>query len=136
MDGPKEPESYLSEVYKRVRGGVKRADYENEFYNGAYGGCLFCFLFECDVLELAELKKQIKTGEYINIPKDTEFGFFSSFQGAGSVFEKKTYRNMKLKLTGDTEYDTVGTVADIEQSYSMVDTYGSMSTSCQGITIS
>ena len=83
FDNPKEPESYLSEVYKRIKTGIKRADFEYEFFNGAYGGSLFCFAFRSDIETIRNLKEQIKTAKYINIPKGTEFGFFSSFQGAG-----------------------------------------------------
>ena len=128
FDNPKEPESYLSDVFKRVKTGVKRKDYEFEFYNGAYGGSLFCFAFKTDVETLVDLRKKLNNGaEYIYIPKGTQFGFFSSFQGAGSVFEKTTYRNMKLKISGETKYDTIDIVADIEQSYSMQDVYGTTS---------
>ena len=119
-----EPESYLGEVYKRVKCGVKKDDYMHEFYNGAYGGSLFCFAFRTDIETILELKEEIKTGNTIKIPKGTQFGFFSSFQGAGSVFEKTTHRNMTLPLMGETEYDSIGITPDISQSYSMADVYG------------
>ena len=125
FDDPKEPETYLTDVYKRVRYGVKRADYEHEFYNGAYGGSLFCFAFKAGLQDIIKLKKSLNNGaEYVNIPKGTQFGFFSSFQGAGSVFEKTTYQNTKIKLKGETECDTVDIVADCQQGYSMNDVYG------------
>lgn len=122
-----EPESYLGEVYKRVKAGVKKDDYMFEFHNGVYGGCLFCFVFNTDIETFLELKEKEKTGKTITIPKGTQFGFFSAFQGAGTVFEKTTYRNMVLPLIGETEYDSIGIVADICQSYSMADVYGSSS---------
>ena len=120
-----EPESYLGEVYKRVKSGVKKDDYMWEFYNGAYGGSLFCFIFRTDIENALELKENIKTGNTIHIPKGTQFGFFSSFSGSGSVFEKRTYRDMVLPLHGETEYDSIGITPDITQSYSMGDVYGS-----------
>jgi len=125
FDNPKEPETYLIDVYSRVKTGVKRTDYEHEFFNGAYGGSLFCFAFNASLQDIVKLKKSMQNGaEFVNIPKGTQYGFFSDFQGAGSVFEKVTYRNMKVKIAGDTEYDTLGIVADCEQSYSMQDVYG------------
>jgi len=125
FNDPKEPDSYLSDVYSRVKAGVKRAEYEYEFYNGAYGGSLFCFVFKTDIETLMDLKKQMKDGaKYINIPKGTQFGFFSSFQGSASIFERVTYRNMKLRIDGKTEYETVDIIADVEQSYSLRDVFG------------
>jgi len=122
-----EPNSYLGEVYKRVKAGVKKDDYLWEFNNGAYGGSLFCFVFKTDVKNLLELLEEIKTGKTIKIPKDTQFGFFSTFQGSGSIFEKTTYRDMILPITGETKYDTIGITADSSQSYNMTDVYGDTS---------
>ena len=122
-----EPESYLGEVYKRVKVGVRKSDYMHEFYNGAYGGALFCFVFNTDIETALELIEKEKTGKTITIPKGTQFGFFSSFQGAGTPFEKTTYRNMTLPLVGDTEYDSINIIPDICQSYNMTDLYGDTS---------
>ena len=125
FDNTKEPYSYLSEVFKRVKTGVRRKDYEFEFYNGAYGGSLFCFVFKTDIMTFRDLKYNFKNS--ITIPKGTQFGFFSSFQGAGSVFEKTTYRNMTLLKVepNETEYDCINLIADVEQSYNLIDVYGS-----------
>ena len=127
FDDPKEPKTYLTEVFKRVKTGVKQEDYEWEFYNGAYGGSLFCFVFKTDIEDLIELKRNFKNS--ITIPKGTQFGFFTSFQGAGSVFERKTIKEIILpKVEPDmTEDDCIGITADIEQSYSMDDVYGDTS---------
>lgn len=123
-DDPAERRSYLGDVYNRVQAGVTKSDFNFEFYNGAYGGSLFCFVFKTDIEELIDFKKQLKNGEYINIPAGAQFGFFSSFQGAGSVFEKTTFQDMNLRIKGDTKYDTVDIIADVEQNYSMADVYG------------
>ena len=123
FDDPKEKESYLGDVYRRIKSGTKRKDFENEFYNGAYGGSLFCFAFQTDLENLIELKKLIKTAKKIVIPKGTQIGFFSSFQGAGSVFEKTTYKKLTM-LINESEYDSVNIIADCQQSYSMNDVYG------------
>jgi len=125
FDNPREPESYLSDVYSRIKTGVRRADFEYEFYNGAYGGSLFCFAFRTDLMTIVELNEQIKEGTHITIPKNTEFGFFSSFQGAGSVFEKRTYKTMTIPINGQTEYDNIGLTVDDCQHYSMREVYGS-----------
>lgn len=124
---------YLQEVYNRVKVGVKKDDYIHEFYNGAYGGCLFCFAFKTDVKSAMELMDEIKTGKEIFIPKNTQFGFFSSFQGAGTTFERKTYKDMTMPLVGETEYDSIGITPDITQSYSMADVYGDSSFINEGI---
>jgi len=124
-----EKESYIYEVYKRVKSGVDKNDYLYEFENGAYGGSLFCFAFQTDIKTCLELKEQLKTGSKVLIPKGTQFGFFSSFQGAGSLFDKRTVKDMKLNIkeTGKgycSKYDYVGIMADVEQHYSMIDVYG------------
>jgi len=124
-----ETSEYLSQVYSRVKAGVRKADYMYEHVNGAYGGSLFCFAFKAGVDEILQMKKDLENEDTILIPKGTQFGYFSSFQGAGSLFDKVTYRNFKLntKETGGDfhpDYDCIGLTADIEQSYSMDDVYG------------
>jgi hypothetical protein len=122
-----EPDTYLGEVYDRVKDGVKLEDYMYEFHNGAYGGSLFAFAIRTDIRDALELMEKIKTGKTIKIYKGTQFGFFSSFQGAGSVFEKTTFQDMEMPMYGDTEYDHFGIVPDLTQHYSMVDVYGTNS---------
>jgi hypothetical protein len=121
-----ESSEYLQQVYQRVKTGVRKDDFMYEHINGAYGGSLFCFAFKASVEEIIEMKKDIKHDESILIPKGTQFGYFSSFQGTGSVFEKTTYRNFKLNTKEEScpEYDRIELVMDIEQSYSMNDVYG------------
>ncbi len=125
-----ETSDYLQQVYARVRAGVKKADFMYEHENGAYGGSVFCFAFRGSIEEVIELKQQMEKGKKIFIPKGTQFGFFSSFQGAGSVFEKTTYRNfhVNIKETGGDfhpDFDHAYIQPDISQSYNMVDVYGS-----------
>jgi hypothetical protein len=124
-----EDSEYLRQVYKRVKAGVKKDDFMWEHMNGAYGGSVFCFAFQCDINELVELKRQIKTGTKIVIPKGTQFGFFSSMVGSGSIFEKTTYKEFSLNIKEEgkgfyPEYDRVVLIADIEQSYNMHQVYG------------
>jgi len=120
-----EPDGYLWDAYQRTKKGVKKSDFMHEFYNGAYGGSLFCFAFQTDIETFLELKEKEKTGKTITIPRGTQYGFFSSFQRAGSVFKKVTYRDMELPLHGETEYDNVALEADVSQHYSLRDVYGS-----------
>lgn len=120
---------YLHQVLGRVKTGVKKQDFIWEHTNGAYGGSLFCFLMKGSVSEIIDLKSKVEKEDYIHIPKGTQFGFFSSFQGAGSVFDKVTYRsfNLNTRETGkdfNPEYDCIGVIADVEQSYSMMEVYG------------
>jgi len=121
---PFEPEEYTWEVWKRVKKGVLKKDFLSEFHNGAYGGSLFCFVFKTDLRNLIDLKQGFK--ESITIPKGTQFGFFSSFQGSGSIFEHRTTKNMTLPKVEPnmTEYDCLGIIADLQQSYSIMDVYG------------
>lgn len=126
-----EDEGYIYHVYQRVKHGVKHKDYMNEFYDGAYGGSLFCFAFQTDLKTLIEYKRLIRSKETkrILIPKGTQFGFFSSMNGAGSMFEMKTYRNFYLNIQEEggeyyPEYDHVEIIADIEQHYNMDQVYG------------
>ena len=125
-----ESSAYLDQVYDRVKKGVIKDDFMYEHRNGAYGGSLFCFAFRTSLGEVIELKQKMKTAKKVEIPAGTSFGFFSSFQGAGSTFEKETQKTMTLKLEEDgedfsPEYDCIGLTVDNCQSYSMSDVYGS-----------
>jgi hypothetical protein len=124
-----ETSDYMAQVYRRVKKGVKREDFIYEHRNGAYGGSLFCFAFKTSLKNLVDLKAKVKTGKKVLIPKGTQFGFFSSFQGSGSLFEKTTYRDIALNIkeTGKNyhpKYDCIGLIGDDEQSYSMRQVYG------------
>jgi len=124
-----ETSDYLKQVYKRVKKGVNKDDFMWEHTNGAYGGCLFGFIFSANLMDILELKKQIKEGKKVFIPKGTQYGFFSSFQGAGSCFEKVTVNDMfvNIKETGknyNPEFDCINIIADCELSYSFTDVYG------------
>ncbi|MFA6712150.1 MAG: hypothetical protein WCS33_05535 [Candidatus Caldatribacteriota bacterium] len=118
-----EEEGYLNDVYRRVKIGVKKKDFMYEFYNGAYGGSLFCFAFQTSIENYLYLKECIEHKATITIPKGTQFGFFSSFSGSGSVFEKRTYRNMTVP-SEEGQYDHFSITADPVQSYSLSDVYG------------
>lgn len=132
-----ETSDYLKQIYHRVKTAVKKKDFIWEHINGAYGGCLFCFVFRCELSTLMKLKEGLKTAKRVFIPKGTQFGFFSSFQGSGSPFEKITYRNMYLNVKeygsfktteGIKEYmlpdyDHLDIIADCEQHYSIKDVY-------------
>lgn len=121
---------YLRQVFRRVkRGEITVDDFMWEHRNGAYGGCVFMFLFRCDLLELLKLREQITTGKRIRIPKGTQYGFYSDTQGAGSVFEKETTKDFLLNIreTGKgyyPEFDHVELESEYEQWYSIRSTYG------------
>jgi hypothetical protein len=114
---------YLGSIWRRVKSACKKDDFLNEFAN-SYTASLFCFAFKTDLKTLLDLRNNFK--ESITIPKGTQFGFFSSFNGSGSMFEAMTVRDITMpKVEPDmTEYDGVGIVADLEQSYSFYDVYG------------
>lgn len=123
MSDVEEPESYLNDVFHRLRGAVKKDDFVWEA-SQVYGGSLLVFPFKCSIKEFLEFKKNFKNS--VTIPVGSQFGFFSSFVGSGSPFERHTTKQVVLpKLEPEmTKYDCVDIIADIQQSYSMADVYG------------
>ena len=114
-------ETYLSEVYKRINRGVRRQDFSNEFYAGAYGGSMFYFMFATDDENIVEKSEE---SAFVIIPKGTQFGFMSRFQGSSSFFEAVTYRKFKLALDGKTKYDRINLEVDQSMSYNLADIFG------------
>ena len=120
-----ETSDYLKEIFKVVKKGITKEDFMYEHQNGAYGGSLFIIPFKTSLLEYLDFKEEFKKSEKIVIPENTCFGFYSSFQGSASVFEKTTTKNMTLKIQhGKTEYDHIGLKADLENSYSLNEIFG------------
>lgn len=114
-------EDYLGSVYKRVKKAVTEQEYLNEFYN-SYTASIFCFAWKMPIEEYLELKNSFNKS--IIIPENTQYGFFSSFNGSGSTFEARTIKPITLPKIDATEYDCIDLIADIEQSYTMADVYG------------
>ena len=111
---------YLSEIYKHVKGAVKKEDYMAEHAN-VYGACLFCFVTKMSIEDYLNIDFK-KT---VTIPHNTQYGFFGSFLGSGSQFEHATTKEITLKKQyGDTKYDIMEIHPDCLQSYSMSDVYG------------
>lgn len=127
-------ESYLGAIWERVKHGCSQADYLNEHAND-YTSSVLCFAFQTDILDFAELKRGFKTS--ITIPKGTQYGFFSSFHGSGSLFAARTIQDMTLPKTEpeQSRYDCIELIADIEQSYSIEDVYGRMDFDYQNIKV-
>jgi hypothetical protein len=117
-------EEYLGSVYKRVKKAVTKKEYLNEFYN-SYTASIFCFVFKMPIEEYLELKNSFNKS--ITLPENTQYGFFSSFNGSGSTFGARTIKPITLPKIDATEYDCVDLIADIEQSYTMADVYGDTS---------
>ena len=136
MSDINESESYLNDVWLRSKTGCLKKDFQWEA-SQIYGGSLLAFVFKTDVKNLIDIKSSFKTS--ITIPKGTQYGFFSSFVGSGSPFERITHKAMTLpKLQPNaTEYDCIDIIADFEQSYTMDDVYGGTSfVDDQNITVS
>ena len=112
---------YLGSVYKRVKKAVTEQEYLNEFYN-SYTASIFCFAWKMPIEEYLKLKNSFNKS--IIIPENTQYGFFSSFNGSGSTFEARTIKPITLPKIDATEYDCIDLIADIEQSYTMADVYG------------
>lgn len=116
---------YIGDIYYEIRKGVRRRDFIHEFRNGAYGGAIFMFGFRMSVLDLLNLKEEMKEGTHVRIPKGTVFGFHSQWSGASSIFETRTHKTMTIPIYGDyPEYDRWVLCADMENSYSIADVYG------------
>ena len=127
-----ETSDYLKQVFKRVKNGVTKEGFINEHINGAYGGSLFCFAFNCSLSHFLELNLQIQKKKYLIIPQGTQYGFFSSSQVSSSPFEKETYQDFKLKIVENTkeyspDYDHIGIIADLQQHYSLKNVFGDTS---------
>lgn len=118
-----ESSQYLQEVYKTVSMCIPKNDFMYEHENGAYGGSLFCFAFQSTEHEIELLKESFE--EKIFIPANTQFGFHSPLQGAASIFEKVTQRDMWLpRVHGETEHDFIRITYDGEMGYSLDEIFG------------
>ena len=123
VDDINTPENYTSEVWSRIKNGVLKSDYLKEFYN-SYTASLFMFTFKTDIRSYIELKKEYLKASKVIIPKNTQYGFFSDFNGSGSMFENTTYRKSTLTLKEDN-YDHIDLEVEIGGSYGFQAVYGS-----------
>lgn len=124
-----ENSDYLRAVYAAVKTSVTRKAMMHEHVNGAYGGALFCFVFRTTADRLNELSGAIVEGQAVRVPKGTQFGFHSRFQGASSPFDETTRRGVVLAARyGPTEYDRIEIVDDGHEvgqyNYSIRSVYG------------
>ena len=113
-----DPFDYLFDVYKRVEKAIDKKDFLYEFKQ-VYGSSLFCLGFRMSIENFIKLREEYKKGKQIKIPKGTQFGFFSSFQGSGSMFEKVTKEDLILDIN-----EEINLIADEEQNYSIKKVYG------------
>lgn len=122
--------NYLKEIFKVVKKGIKKENYLSEHCN-VYGASLLEFPFTISLNDYLELKEKFKTCKSIEIPENTQFGFFGSFLGSGSQFENKTYKKMTIPVIyGDPKYDNIGLKADAERHYNYDEVYGGFSADC------
>ncbi len=93
------------------------------------GGALFYFVFMVDDPDDAYigLDELANKSSQVVIPKGTQFGFMSRFQGSASMFDKVTYRKFTLDLSGETHYDRVKLEYDDEQKYNLTNIFGDTS---------
>jgi len=123
FDDPFDPEGYAGEIYNIVKPHISKEDYEYEFANGVYGGSLFCFACKMDIEDILEIRQKEKDCTKIKISAGTQFGFFSSWQGSGSLFNKRLKTDAIFNLK-TSDYDYIGIMPDICQHYNMMDVYG------------
>lgn len=117
-------DNYLYEIYKTVNKGIRKKDYLSEF-NNVYGASLFVIPFSISIKDYLQLEKDFKESKKITIPKNTTFGFFSSFLGSGSQFQNCTYKKMTIDINyGNSNYDYISLISDFDQSYNLNDVYG------------
>jgi len=123
MDDINDEESYLGDIYQRVKSAVDKRDLENEHAN-SYTASIFCFAFKTDILEFLKLKENFT--KEIFIPKGTQYSLFSDFNGSGGLFEARTIADITLpKVEPDrTEYDCVELVPDVFNHYGIKAVYG------------
>lgn len=120
---------YLQQVLTRVQPAVDVNDFMWEHSNGAYGGSVFIFPFASSFKDALAIKEKFKTASQILIPKGTQFGFYSDWQGAASVFDKVTTEDFWLSKqeTGKgyyPEYDKVCLQLDLQSTYPLQDVLG------------
>ena len=113
--------TYMSEIYKRIKDGVRREDMAYEHSEGACCGAIFYFLFKSD---MKEVESSTNGKISIIIPKGTQFGFMSRSNGSCSLFEKTTFQEFSLTIKGETSHDKVCLEYDDEMSYNLVDIVG------------
>jgi hypothetical protein len=112
-------ENYLSDVWQRVQKSIDIKAYEAEFIN-AYTASLLCFAVKMPILEAAHLVKDAKKATHVKIPKGTQFGFFSTWNGSGSMWESQNSKDLIL------EQNKIGGwgVAPDTRKYTMAEVYG------------
>lgn len=121
-------ECYTGAVYNLVKKCVDRDEFINEF-NNAYTASIFTAFCVTTlekykkIVELAALKRDL----FITIKEGTQYGFFSSFNGSGSIFEarfKKDFR--RLMKVDEFDFIYVGPEFCMKE-YSLMDVYGTTS---------
>lgn len=86
--------------------------------------CLFCFAGEMPLKYF--LNEENKKPQKVKVLKNTQYGFFGSWQGCGSPFDATLKNDIVLEINKhlDTEYDEWRILLDGEDGYSMDDVYG------------
>lgn len=126
MQGIDDTSDYLGSVYQRVKHGVREEDYLKEFIN-SYTASVLVFPFKINLKDYLDLLLSFEESAIqVHIPKGTQFGFFSEFNGSGSTFEAETVEDMTLPIIDPdmSEYDHLGLKADVQNAYSMKQVYG------------
>lgn len=98
-----ENSNYLSQVYSRVKKGVKRQDLINEHRQGKCNEGLFCFIFNTNLKTALDLRNDFPKYSKIFIPKGTRFGFYSIPDETASNFDSMTYRDMMLPIAESSD---------------------------------
>lgn len=92
---------YLYHVQERVKKGITKEAFMEEFRNGSYGGMLLAFIVEVDDIE--HMKDMFRHSEQVMIPEGTVFGFWNG-QGSATAFDSVTTKDMWLPIKKST-YD-------------------------------
>jgi len=94
-----DPETYLYEVYERVKGGVLLSDYLKEFTEGGYGGAQFGFATKASAATFLRLSwADPSASPMLHIKQGTPFGFISTWQGIASGFESVTTKDLVIPM--------------------------------------
>lgn len=87
---------------------------------------LFTMIGYMSASEIIKLILKPKGERKITIPKGTNYGFYSSSHGGGSIFDAETKEELVLDLewNGKTGYDSLSLKIDSVDGYSLKDCYG------------
>jgi len=111
---------------KPKRNGQEVISYESFITENLERCCPACLWVFIGQVDLSQYIGHEGTPTKITLGKGTKCGFYSSWQGGGSIMEAETLRPLTIDLKGHgkTEYDRFSLLHDDSKGYSIKSTYG------------